>query len=191
MKHIASALFLLVSCTSLALASQTYVIDRSHSQAKFFIRHFAETVEGTFNDISGNIAYEESDITKSKVHVVIKIASVDTRSWQRDRHLQGDEFFDARNFPNMVFDSQRVEKRASGLVAIGTLTMRGTTRPIEIPFSLTINHDSQASRRLDIRGATALNRRDYKVGSEEIMDNQITLGNEVKIELALQAIAVR
>jgi polyisoprenoid-binding protein YceI len=190
MKHVASALFLLVSCTSLALASQTYVIDRSHSQAKFFIWHFAETVEGTFNDISGNIAYEESDITKSKVHVVIKIASVDTRSWQRDRHLQGDEFFDVRNFPNMVFDSQRVEKRASGLVAIGTLTMRGTTRPIEIPFTITIN-DNQASRRLDIRGATALNRRDYKVGSEEIMDNQITLGNEVKIELALQAIAVR
>jgi polyisoprenoid-binding protein YceI len=191
MRSFVRALFVLMVATLPAFAGQAYVIDRLSSQANFSIRHFAETVEGTFHDISGSIAYEPSDLQKSAVHVVIKIASVDTHSSQRDRHLQGGEFFDARSFPEMVFDSQRIEKRASGLVAIGNFTMRGTTKSIEIPFSMTFPGDGQSHGRMTIHGAATLNRRDYKVGSEEIMDNQLTLGDEVKIELDIQATPAR
>jgi polyisoprenoid-binding protein YceI len=183
MRRWAFILILFSLCVPLAFAGQSYVVDQSRSQAKFYIRHFAETVDGTFNRVTGSIVYDPADFSKSKVHVAIKISSVDTHSSQRDRHLQGDEFFDARNFPEMVFNSARVEKRASGMVAVGSFTMRGTTKTIEVPFTLNF----ASNGRLTVHGTTALNRRDYHVGSEEIIDNQITLGNEVKVELDIQA----
>jgi polyisoprenoid-binding protein YceI len=191
MHRSSAVLFAVMMCSSFAFASQAYEIDRSGSQAKFSIRHFAETVEGTFNDISGSIAYDPADVSKSKVHVVIKIASVDTHSSQRDHHLQGGEFFDAGNFPEMIFDSQRIEKRASGLMAIGNFTMRGTTKSIEIPFTLAVPGNDPSHSRMSIHGTVAVNRREYKVGSNEMVDNQLTLGDEVKIELNVQAIPVR
>jgi polyisoprenoid-binding protein YceI len=190
MKHFVSAVFLFAVCSSFAFAGQIYTVDRSHSQATFFIRHYVETVEGTFNDVSGTITYDPSDITRSKVHVAIKISSVDTHASQRDKHLQTADFFDARSYPAMIFDSQRVEKRPSGLVAIGSFTMRGTTKSIEIPFTLSLNaKGDQPNGNMTIHGTTAVNRRDYNVGSEEFEDNRLTLGNEVKIELNLQATA--
>jgi polyisoprenoid-binding protein YceI len=184
------AVLLFALCSSFAFAGQTYSVDPSHSQAKFSIRHYVETVEGTFNDLSGAITYDPSDITKSKVHVAIKISSVDTHSSQRDRHLQTADFFDARSYPAMIFDSQRIERRPSGLVAIGNFTMRGTTKSIEIPFTLTFAaKGNQPNGNMAIHGTTIVNRRDYNVGSEEFEDNRLTLGNEVKIELDLQATA--
>ena len=190
MRRFALPIFLLVLCNSFAFADQKYVVDSSSSQAKFSIRHFAETVDGTFNDVSGTIAYEPSDLTRSRVHVAIKISSVNTGKSQRDEHLQGNEFFDAHNYPEMIFDSQRIEKRASGYVAIGNFTMRGTTKSIEIPFTLAVSGNPSTGT-MNIRGATTINRRDYKVGSEEMTDNQLTLGDEVKIELNIQATPAR
>jgi polyisoprenoid-binding protein YceI len=191
MRRALSVLLSLAACSTLAFAEQAYVVDDSNSRATFFIRHFTETVQGSFSDISGSITYDPSDVRKSRVHVVINIASVDTGKSQRDSHLQGNEFFDARHFPQMIFDSQRVEQRPSGLVAIGNLTMRGTTRPIEIPFTLILTGDDDPYRRIAIHGSTSLNRRDYNVGSEEIEDNQLTIGNEVRVELDLYATASR
>ena len=49
-------ILLVILCSSFALAAPSnYAIDRSQSQARFAIRHFAETVEGTFDELSGNI----------------------------------------------------------------------------------------------------------------------------------------
>jgi len=182
MRHPFVHIFAVLLCSSFAFAAQNYTIDRSHSQARFSLRHVVETVEGKFSDVSGIIVYDPVDITKSHVRVAVKISSVDTGISQRDHHLQAAEFFDAAHFPEMVFDSQRIEKRDSGLVAIGNFTMRGTTRIIEIPFTV-----SPSDGRLVVRGNTSLNRRDYNVGSEDMMDNRLVLGNEVRIELSLEA----
>jgi polyisoprenoid-binding protein YceI len=186
MRRFVTSTLLLLLCSSGAFAAQNYTVERSRSQAKFFIRHVVETVEGKFSDVSGTIAYDPADVTKSRVRVAIKVSSVDTGIGQRDHHLQGSEFFDADHSPEIIFESQRIEKRDPGLVAVGNFTMKGTTKTIEIPFTI-----SQSDNRLIIHGSTSLNRRDYNVGSEEMMDNRVVLGNEVRIELSVGATLAR
>jgi polyisoprenoid-binding protein YceI len=189
MRGFVTALVLLAVCSSPVFASHVYTVDRSHSVATFSIRHFAETVQGTFTDISGTITYDESDVTKSRVNVSIGMASVDTQASQRDAHLRSSDFFDTAVFPSTVFESQRVEKRAGGYVAIGTLTMHGVTKPIEIPFSLTFSGND--AHGMSIQGTAQLDRREYGVSWNQVVDNKVTLGDEVRVELNLQAMPAR
>ena len=78
--------------------------------------------------------------------------------------------------------------RAEYVVIAGSYTER---RAAAFPFTLSFPGDSQSDGRMNIHGTTVLNRRDYKVGSEEMMDNVLTLGDEVKIELNIQATSAR
>jgi len=68
-----------------ALAADEYSIDAAHSSVGFAVKHMViSTVKGSFADVSGVIMYDENDVTKSSVDVVIKAASVNTNNRLRD-----------------------------------------------------------------------------------------------------------
>jgi hypothetical protein len=64
---------------------------------------------------------------------VIKSESIDTNEPQRDEHLQSADFFDAANFPEINFESTEIGGvDGTSFKVVGDLTIRGTTRPIEL-----------------------------------------------------------
>src|SRR3954451_6000464 len=93
------SLFLLFVVMTAALSfgqAQQYQIDPVHSSATFKVKHMlVSTVVGRFSDISGTIAYDEKDPSKSKVEAVIKTGSVNTDSEMRDGDLKNN-FFEAQ-----------------------------------------------------------------------------------------------
>lgn len=71
-------------------------IDVSHSTLNFSVRHFGVTkIRGVFNEWSGTVLWNEADVTKSSVAVVVQTASVDTRHERRDGDLTSENFFDS------------------------------------------------------------------------------------------------
>ena len=170
---------------------ETYQIDRSHTNIGFVVRHMVVTnVRGAFNDFSGSIVLDEGDITKSRVEVVVKTASVDTNHERRDADLRGPDFFDAERFPELRFTSRRIERTPDGLVAVGDLTIRDVTKEVRIPFEMAgpINA-GQGVKRLGIEGAFRINRQEYGLRWDRMVEAGPVVADEVRIELAVEAIS--
>jgi polyisoprenoid-binding protein YceI len=119
---------------ALALASPgpspVYQIDPDRSVVQFTITKLGfEDVVGTFKHSSGEIRWDPSNPGASSIRWRIDIGSVVTDATNRDRTLQGAEYFDARNHPQMIFESTTVRVLdANRLEVTGNLTIRGVTR---------------------------------------------------------------
>jgi len=178
----------------LALAADTFNIDKSHSSIMFAVKHMVVSkVKGEFNEYSGTILYDEADVTKSSVEVTIKTASIDTKDQKRDDHLRSPDFFDAEKHPEITFKSKRVEKAKDGFVAVGDLTMHGVTKEITIPFEITgVINDPWGNTRMGVSAELELNRQDYGVSwSQKLDTGGLVVGDDVGIEIEIEAIKAK
>lgn len=185
-------LFVFGLFTTGIFAGEKYEIDRSHSNVGFTVRHMGiSKVNGEFKDFSGTIVYDENDITKSSVNVVIKTASIDTKNERRDTHLRSDDFFNAAADSVITFVSKKIEKQSDGYVAIGDFTLRGVTKEIALPFTiLGTLKEQNGNKRLGVEAKTTINRFDYGVKWDRAFEpGNLVVANEVAINLNIQAIA--
>ena len=85
-------------------------IDKAHSRVTFTVTKwgFAE-VEGRFYDFAGSIAFDEQHPERSQVDWRVRIDSVQTGAPNRDKALQGSDYFDSGRFPEMHFVSERIK----------------------------------------------------------------------------------
>jgi polyisoprenoid-binding protein YceI len=111
----------------------TYKVDTGHSAVLFHVTHLdAARFWGRFNDFSGEFVVDPKNPANSRVLVVVKADSVDTHSDGRDQHLRSPDFFNAKEFPEIVFESKSVAAAGKGLKIQGELTLLGKTQPIEV-----------------------------------------------------------
>ena len=176
----------------LPIPAGEYRIDPAHSVIGFSIKHNEiALVRGRFREFSGKIHYDDKDITKSSVEFTAKIESINTGVDRRDAHLRNADFFDAAKYPEMIFKSTRVEKKRNNQYVLhGDFTMKGVTKPISLPFTLTGGiKDGQGNSRFGVAAQTTINRRDYGITWGKTMENGgLDVANEVMIDLQLEAV---
>jgi len=169
-----------------------YRIDSAHSIIGFAIKHYEiSLVKGRFRDFSGNIRYDDQDVTKSSVEFAAKIESINTGVDRRDAHLRTADFLDAAKYPEMTFKSTRVESKGTDQYVLhGDLTLKGVTKPVSLPFKLTgAIKDGQGNPRFGVAAQTTINRRDFGITWGKPMENGgLDVGNEVMIDLQLEAV---
>ncbi len=120
-----------------ARAQDVYDIDPAHTSVTFKVRHMMVTnVKGTFEKVSGIIKLDPAKMENSTVEVAIDASSITTRNEKRDGHLRSPDFLDVANHPTITFKSKKVAKKGDQWVATGDLTIRGVTREVEMPFTL-------------------------------------------------------
>lgn len=173
-------------------AAGTYAIDPVHTTIGFAARHLViNDVPGRFREFSGTIQYDPDDLAKSSVTFSAKAASLDTGVEQRDNHLRSADFFDVANHPQITFKSIRIEKKGQNdYIANGDFTLRGVTKQLALPFKLygTIK-DPWGKTRLGVEAATVINRQDYGVKWNQILEGgNLAVGNDVKIRLLVEAV---
>lgn len=176
--------------TFVPIPSGEYTMDPAHSVIGFAIRHFEiSLVRGRFKDFKGTITYDASDVTKSSVQFTAKIESIDTGVEARNNHLKTADFFDAAKFPEMTFKSTRVERNGDSYVLHGDFTLKGVTKPVSLPFTLTgAIKDGQGNTRFGVAAQTKIDRRDYGITWGKAMANGgLDVGNEVTVDLQLEA----
>lgn len=170
---------------ALPLAAQDFKIDPNHSSANFAVKHLlVSTVRGRFaGAVNGTIHYDASDPTKSSVNAVITTTNINTDNERRDNDLRSPNFFEVEKYPEIRFQSTKVEKRGEGFVAIGNLTIKDVTKQIELPFTLTAA-EVKGKKKLGIEASTNINRFDYNIKYDP---SGTTVSKEVKIDLDLEA----
>jgi len=143
-------------------------------------------VTGKFTRFEASVLYDADDPSRWTLEASIEAASVDTGIDDRDEDLRGRDFFDTENHPRILFASDEIERRGEDYVARATLTIRGVTRAIELPFRVTVVDWEEGAPLLGLAAELSLNRTDFGVGT----DWRHTLipgflGEEVKIEIFL------
>jgi polyisoprenoid-binding protein YceI len=133
MKRLAVTLGILAMAAPMVAVAQTstWTPDKAHSEVDFSILHLGlSKVHGRFGLSSGQIQWNEADVSKSTVNVTIDVNTVDTGVSGRDSDLKSAGMFDVAQFPTATFVSTSVTKTANGLTVNGNLTLHGVTKPV-------------------------------------------------------------
>jgi len=189
-KHFATVIALVFTALSV-FASDTYVVDKNHSEAKFEIRHMMSRVSGKFDDFAATVNIDPANAPASSVTFSMKTASVNTGNESRDKHLRTEAFFDAAKFPEITFKSTAIKATANKNVyeVTGDLTMRGVTKHVTLPVEfLGFGKDPWGKTRAGFTVKTTLNRKDYGINWNQALDEGgFLLGDDVDVTINLEA----
>lgn len=136
--------------------------------------------QGTFAIFSGVVEVVGADVTTGRVRAEIELASVTSDSEKLTQHLKGPDFFAADVFPHASFVSTAIAKTATGHAVTGNLTLRGVTRSITFPATITLQGGE-----LRVKADFAINRKDFGVAYPGRPDDLIA--DEVGLSLELHA----
>jgi len=168
----------------------TFTIDASHSRVGFSARHAMVTkVRGSFNEFSGSAVVADGAAT---ISIEMNAASIDTRSADRDGHLQSPDFFDVANFPKITFASTSVKDSGSDkLVVEGNLTIKDVTKPITIEFTYEGTAvDPYGNARYGFEGSSDINRKDFGlVWNAALETGGVIVSDNIKLEFEISTIA--
>ncbi|MFX0095986.1 MAG: YceI family protein, partial [Candidatus Hodarchaeota archaeon] len=145
-------------------------------------------VPGKFGDYTIDFMFDEKDLSKSSVKATIKTASINTDNKQRDEHLRSADFFDAEKYPEITFVSDEIKKKGGQYVAKGTLTIRGVSKEIELPFIiLGPVQDSRGNTRIGVEASLTIDRQEYGVSWSKTLDTgSLVVSDEVNIKLDVE-----
>ena len=164
-------------------------IDPAHSQLSFSIRHLVSRVRGQFGVWGGIITADPADWRTASVEVTADAATIDTNNDRRDADLRSPEHFDAESNPKITFRSNRITRLAGdSLVAAGDLTIRGVTRPVVFRGRFNGIMGSAGKRRAGFHASAVINRKDFNMTWNRMVEGSNVLGDEVTIELDVAAV---
>jgi polyisoprenoid-binding protein YceI len=173
------------------LPAGTFTIDASHSRVGFSARHAMVTkVRGSFNDYSGSAVVADG---AASISIEINAASIDTRSADRDGHLQSPDFFDVATFPKITFTSTSVKDGGAGIIVEGNLTIKDVTKPLTIEFEYTgTAKDPFGNDRFGFEGEAEINRKDFGLTWNAALETGgILVSENIKLEFEISTIATK
>lgn len=137
MKHFSPKLSLAglaVAATISSVASAesaTYAVDPTHTFVTWEAKHFGtSTSHGRFDKKSGTITLDKAAKT-GKVELTIDMASMNTGVAPFDKHLTGEDFFNAAKFPEAKFVGTTFTFNGDKVASVaGNLTLHGKTNPV-------------------------------------------------------------
>ena len=183
---------LLLTSTSIA-ATTNWNIDPTHSSASFKVKHMMiSDVRGSFRDLQGTIAIDESNLANSQVNITIVATSIDTGIKKRDDHLRSADFFDVAKYPNLIFSSKQIRNIKNGeFELVGDLTLHGVTKEVVLNVAgPTVEaKDPWGNIRRAAQATTKINRKDFGLGWNAALETGgVLVGEEIQIELDIQFI---
>ncbi|MDH3200814.1 MAG: YceI family protein [Myxococcales bacterium] len=175
------ALLGIVFVTTTAFAAPLN-LDRTHSKVGFTAETLLFDVDGQFGEYTVEVEGDKSKPATAKIKVTLQVASIDTQNQKRDDHLRSPDFFDAEKHPTITFASTSIRPKGNQLIVKGNLTMRGTTKPVTIPFKVAKGKNGAGVDTTTYKGKVTIDRNDFGVGSDSIAA-KISLEDEVDLKL--------
>ena len=172
--------------------TKTYALDPAHTTAEFVVRHLMITkVRGRFTSVTGTIVVPDGSNVPDSVDVTIDASSIDTREPQRDAHLKSADFLEAEKYPAITFKSTGFEGVGDAFEVRGELTIHGVTREVVLYTTFEgRTTDPWGNDRIGYEAHTKISRKDYGLEWNQALETGgVVVGDEVKIELNVEAIA--
>lgn len=173
------------------LKAGTWTVDPAHTKVAFAVKHMGiTTVRGEFGEFEGSLEITD-DLSSARAHGVIKTASVDTNQPQRDEHLRSADFFNAELYPELRFESKKIEPVDEDTFRItGELSINGVTREIELDAEIQgTDVGPQGEERVGLEVTGQLSRDDYGMKFNQALGSgNMVVSDKVKLNLDVAAI---
>ena len=154
----------------------------SGSSLNFASAWSGQAIEGRFDRWTADILFSPDALDRSKVTVSIDMGSVNTGDQQRDASLPSEDWFNTAAHPKATFTATKFTKSGEGrFTAHGQLSLRGVSKPLDLPFRLKITGD-----RAEVSGVTSLDRTTFGVGQGEWASTD-QIPAKVTVRIALKA----
>ena len=176
--------------TATVATKAPWQIDPAHTEVEFSVRHLMiSNVKGRFGNVTGTVEFDQADPAALNLGVTIPVATIDTRSEQRDAHLRSPDFFDAEHHPVMTFTGRKISGDVeSGFELTGDLTIRGVTRAITLDVMTEgKGRDPWGNERIGFSAIGKLNRKDYGLTWNQVLETGgVAVGDTVKIAINIE-----
>jgi len=171
----------------------TWKFDPFHTQVEFSAKHLGMmTVRGHFNEVvaSGQIDVEHPE--RSTVEATINTASIRTHNEQRDNDLRSSNFLEVDKYPTLTFKSTKIETVGTDRYTLsGDLTIKDATRSVTLhvvkygEFT-----DAMMGHRIGYAAETKINRKDFGMRFDMMLDGRFVVSNEVQINIEGELVEV-
>jgi polyisoprenoid-binding protein YceI len=164
----------------------TWKFDPYHTQVEFSAKHLGMmTVRGHFAEVTATGEIHPDSPDRTKVEATINTASIRTHNEQRDKDLRSSNFLEIDKYPTMTFKSTRIEPAGGNRYNLtGDLTIKGNTRPITLKVTnLGEFNDPNMGHRIGYSAEGEINRQDFGMKFEAMLDGKFIVSNEIKINV--------
>lgn len=172
-----------------AHAASEFAIDSVHSGVVFKIQHAGvSNFYGRFNKLTGSVTWDSASPESTTINATIDAASVDSNNKDRDKHLSGTDFFNAKQFPEITFKSTTITKKGENTFELaGEVSMVGKSKPVTGTLVVTGEKDAgkQFGYRVGMEATFTIKRTDF--GMSYGVDKNV-LGDDVTITVGFAGV---
>ena len=177
--------------TSPLIPTGTWTVDPAHSEIGFSVKHMGiANVRGKFAAFEGTLEMNEN-LADSRAVGSVQAASIDTGETQRDEHLRSADFFNVEEFPELTFESTRVEAIDDESSRVyGNLTMHGITNEIKLDVLIQgTDIDPWGNTRAGLEIVAKLKRSDFDMKFNQALGSgNVLVGDKVAMALDISAV---
>ncbi len=163
----------------------TYATDWVRSGGAFTFEVTLEGLgwQGTFEQFDIAMSFDRRNLKKSSLRVSVDLKGVNMYDPEFNVGIAGPDWLDVSNFPQAVFESDRIEMATPGqYLAIGTLTLKGNSETVTVPFQWI-----GGAQRAFVRGEFVVLRNMFNVGSgDRATGDRVGLEVKLKFDLSLK-----
>lgn len=179
----------------MAVATQqftgTFVADPDHSSFLFAVKHMrVSSFRAAFSDVEAWLVGDDSTLSLEG-RARVESLSITNPPEFREHVVNGGDFFDATNHPEIVFGSRRVELAEDGSATVeGELQIKGISRPVIATGSYQAPvEDPYGSIRAAIELAATVDRRDWHMNWQmPLPKGGDVLGYEIGLSVHLELV---
>ena len=155
-------------------------IDKAKSFITYHMVHPMHSWDGTSKEVDGVVQYDDKSSKISKVAIVAKVSSFDSKNSNRDSHMM--EVTEAIKYPTVSFVSSSVTEEGNTVEVNGTISFHGVSKPIHFTAKEVV-----AGKRKTISGELVLLIEDFNIERPSMMmmktENEMKMIFSVEFEL--------
>ena len=165
-----------------AAQAATWSVDPAKSKLGFTAMQSGTPFSGQFKTYTAAIDYDPAKPEAAHVLIDIDIASASTGDPQKDEAMPGADWFDAGTIAKATFEATGfAPKGGDAFETAGKLTLRGVSKDVTLPFTLTLAGDAAHAV-----GQAKLVRTDFGVGQGSWSTGDM-VGLDVTVDIDLTA----
>jgi len=192
MKLKISSIFLLVAVVSLSafttIKSVTYTVDAAKSTITWVGKKVTGSHNGTVSLKSGTLIFDGKKLVQGGFIIDMNSIKDADGSAKLEGHLKADDFFGVAKFPAAQFVITKVVGSGANVTVTGDLTIKGITKPLSFPATVSVNADGTVSA---LAGKIVVDRTKYDIryGSKSFFDSIGDKAIDDNFEIAVKLVA--
>lgn len=166
----------------------TWNVDPIHSQVVVSVEHMSFVpLRAKFPRVAGKLEVDRDDPLRSTFELEVDARAVTTGQPAQEDFMRSEPWLDAENHPAFTFRSTAIEPRGgSGYLVKGDLTLKGVTRPVEIPVEFHGVVSDPWGLRAGFTSRFTIDRRDFGLTWNREFDWGVMAGWDLRVELDVE-----